>query len=299
MRERRCDHVAVDGHPDLLQLRALSVRGLGPRCRACPRQDGCLAARAGRFDWARSSANDAAGIRRRSRERTGCGRGIRRVRDECGYLLDPHTACGVVAAERALGAAGATPQIVLATAHPAKFPDAMQPSPASARRCRQRLLACMTAHERFAVLPNDLGAVGALRRERHARDQRGHGMTPNISTLAERSARRHAPHAAPGDGVARACGWAPAHATSSDGEHGISHLLEHMAFKGTERRSASEIAEEIEAGRRRTQRRDEPRDHRLLRPRPEGRRAASRSTSSPISCRMPHSRVTSSSASAR
>ncbi len=30
-------------------------------------------------------------------------------------------------------------------------------------------------------------------------------------------------------------------------EHGISHLLEHMAFKGTRRRSARQIAEEIEA----------------------------------------------------
>jgi predicted Zn-dependent peptidase len=30
-------------------------------------------------------------------------------------------------------------------------------------------------------------------------------------------------------------------------EHGISHLLEHMAFKGTKRRTAREIAEEIEA----------------------------------------------------
>jgi len=30
-------------------------------------------------------------------------------------------------------------------------------------------------------------------------------------------------------------------------EHGISHLLEHMAFKGTARRSATDIAEEIEA----------------------------------------------------
>jgi len=30
-------------------------------------------------------------------------------------------------------------------------------------------------------------------------------------------------------------------------EHGISHLLEHMAFKGTDRRSARDIAEEIEA----------------------------------------------------
>jgi predicted Zn-dependent peptidase len=33
----------------------------------------------------------------------------------------------------------------------------------------------------------------------------------------------------------------------STDEHGISHLLEHMAFKGTKRRSARQIAEEIEA----------------------------------------------------
>ena len=31
-----------------------------------------------------------------------------------------------------------------------------------------------------------------------------------------------------------------------DREHGISHLLEHMAFKGTARRTAQDIAEEIE-----------------------------------------------------
>lgn len=33
----------------------------------------------------------------------------------------------------------------------------------------------------------------------------------------------------------------------SDDMHGVSHLLEHMVFKGTERRSARDIAEEIEA----------------------------------------------------
>jgi predicted Zn-dependent peptidase len=32
-----------------------------------------------------------------------------------------------------------------------------------------------------------------------------------------------------------------------EAEHGISHLLEHMAFKGTEQRSAKDIAEQIEA----------------------------------------------------
>ena len=30
-------------------------------------------------------------------------------------------------------------------------------------------------------------------------------------------------------------------------EHGVAHFLEHMAFKGTDRRSAQDIAEEIEA----------------------------------------------------
>ena len=42
--------------------------------------------------------------------------------------------------------------------------------------------------------------------------------------------------------------WVGAGARSeTPAEHGISHLLEHMAFKGTRRRSARDIAEEIEA----------------------------------------------------
>ncbi|MEZ5877809.1 MAG: pitrilysin family protein [Tepidamorphaceae bacterium] len=41
--------------------------------------------------------------------------------------------------------------------------------------------------------------------------------------------------------------WAgPAARNEALREHGISHLLEHMAFKGTQRRSAAQIAEEIE-----------------------------------------------------
>ncbi len=35
--------------------------------------------------------------------------------------------------------------------------------------------------------------------------------------------------------------------SEAPGEHGVAHFLEHMAFKGTARRSAREIAEEIEA----------------------------------------------------
>ena len=42
--------------------------------------------------------------------------------------------------------------------------------------------------------------------------------------------------------------WAQAGSIDErDGEHGIAHLLEHMAFKGTQSRSARDIAEEIEA----------------------------------------------------
>ena len=39
----------------------------------------------------------------------------------------------------------------------------------------------------------------------------------------------------------------PAPATRPAEENGVSHFLEHMAFKGTERRTAAQIAEEIEA----------------------------------------------------
>ena len=42
--------------------------------------------------------------------------------------------------------------------------------------------------------------------------------------------------------------WVGAGARSEqDNEHGLSHVLEHMAFKGTKTRSAIDIAEEIEA----------------------------------------------------
>ena len=44
-----------------------------------------------------------------------------------------------------------------------------------------------------------------------------------------------------------ASGSAPAAAARACREHGVAHFLEHMAFKGTARRSAQDIAEEIEA----------------------------------------------------
>ena len=50
---------------------------------------------------------------------------IRRLHAATGYLADPHTAIGIAAA-RALPCAGGVPVVAMATAHPAKFPDAME-----------------------------------------------------------------------------------------------------------------------------------------------------------------------------
>jgi threonine synthase len=49
---------------------------------------------------------------------------MRRTYERCGYVLDPHTAVGVAAARRILQSGSlAEPTIVVATAHPAKFPE--------------------------------------------------------------------------------------------------------------------------------------------------------------------------------
>jgi threonine synthase len=50
---------------------------------------------------------------------------IRTVRREAGYLVDPHTAVAIAVAEKE-HRDGAAPMVVLSTAHPAKFPAAVE-----------------------------------------------------------------------------------------------------------------------------------------------------------------------------
>ena len=90
---------------------------------------------------------------------------IRRVRKESGYLLDPHTACGVVAAGKTLPK-GAVPRVVLATAHPAKFPDAVEAIVGERPGLPPRLGQLLTDKERISPLPNDLAAVKRFVSER-------------------------------------------------------------------------------------------------------------------------------------
>lgn len=84
---------------------------------------------------------------------------IRRVRKNSGYLMDPHTACGFVAVETS--EPGLAPNVILSTAHPAKFPDAMQQITGERPALPERLASLMADEERFTVLPNDLAAVKA------------------------------------------------------------------------------------------------------------------------------------------
>jgi len=83
---------------------------------------------------------------------------IRRTRLASGYMADPHTACGLIAAERCLPS-GATPRVVLATAHPAKFPDTMAAILGEQPGLPPRLASLMSDPERTSLLPNDLRAV--------------------------------------------------------------------------------------------------------------------------------------------
>jgi threonine synthase len=76
-----------------------------------------------------------------------------------GYVADPHTACGLHAAAAATSGA---PTVVLATAHPAKFPDAMEKVTGVRPGLPQRLSRLMLEPERYEVLPNDQAAVEAF-----------------------------------------------------------------------------------------------------------------------------------------
>jgi threonine synthase len=85
---------------------------------------------------------------------------IRATLEEAGYLLDPHTAVGVVAA-RKVAADPAVPTVVLSTAHPAKFPDAVEAASGVRPALPAWLGDLMTLEERIAHLPNAQEAVEA------------------------------------------------------------------------------------------------------------------------------------------
>ncbi|MDQ2065825.1 threonine synthase [Xinfangfangia sp. CPCC 101601] len=82
-----------------------------------------------------------------------------------GELLCPHSAVAVKVAEENLGD---TPMITLATAHPAKFPDAVEAASGIRPGLPKRMADLFTREERVTRVANDLGALKALIHERLA-----------------------------------------------------------------------------------------------------------------------------------
>ena len=82
-----------------------------------------------------------------------------------GEVLCPHSAVGVKVAADHLGP---TPMITLATAHPAKFPDAVEAAMGTRPALPPRMADLFDRPERVTRVKNDLGALQALIRERIA-----------------------------------------------------------------------------------------------------------------------------------
>ena len=90
---------------------------------------------------------------------------IRWAKDSCGEIIDPHTAIGLAAA-RASGAAA--PVVTLATAHPAKFPDAVERACGIRPALPPRAQGLFDREERYVTLPAEIAAIEAYVAE-HAR----------------------------------------------------------------------------------------------------------------------------------
>ena len=83
---------------------------------------------------------------------------IRQIYEATGEIIDPHTAVGIAAAQQHRAALdGAI--VTLATAHPAKFPDAVKQAIGQEPNLPPHLSDLWQKEERFDVLPNDAEAV--------------------------------------------------------------------------------------------------------------------------------------------
>jgi threonine synthase len=93
---------------------------------------------------------------------------ISRLDADCGYLADPHSAIGIAAA-RAHPCPSA-PTVAVATAHPAKFPDAIERATGRRPPLPPHLAGLYEKAEKFSEAPNDLAHVQAAIRAFAARN---------------------------------------------------------------------------------------------------------------------------------
>jgi threonine synthase len=82
---------------------------------------------------------------------------IRAVHDKTGRIIDPHTAVAVAAAGEMRG--GAAPVVILSTAHPAKFPEAVARAIGAPPPVPPRLQGLEKLPERMETLPKSLPLI--------------------------------------------------------------------------------------------------------------------------------------------
>jgi len=93
---------------------------------------------------------------------------ITRTMAQTAELLCPHSAVGVHVAEQHLRRAPDVPMVTLATAHPAKFPDAVEAATGLRPPLPSRMADLYERAERVTRVDNDLAALQAIIRERIA-----------------------------------------------------------------------------------------------------------------------------------
>ena len=94
-------------------------------------------------------------------------RAIAATYEETGQMLDPHSAIGLAVGRDRRREPG-MPMVALATAHPAKFPDAVEQATGVRPALPDRLGDLFEREERFDTLANDLGAIQQYIRARVA-----------------------------------------------------------------------------------------------------------------------------------
>ncbi len=96
-------------------------------------------------------------------------REIARSWRESNFLADPHTAVGISAAHNAKARTLESPLVVLGTAHPAKFPAAIERATGMRPDLPGHLAGLFERQEKFAILPNDQHEIERFIRARAAR----------------------------------------------------------------------------------------------------------------------------------
>jgi threonine synthase len=88
---------------------------------------------------------------------------------QTGLLIDPHSAVAVAAARAEMSEETTTPMIALATAHPAKFPEAVERATGIRPPVPAALADIMERREHITVLPNDVAEVAGFLRSHAGR----------------------------------------------------------------------------------------------------------------------------------